>query len=128
MALLTANSSIASRVRAPRASVRSRASSIRESLSCGCNIRRIVRADIAARDRRGGRVATAVRAADDGNFLDKLNPFKAMEKAKEKNAIAKREKEANQVINDDMRKQLFGDGLGGRMLQGMVNNLSLIHI
>ena len=85
MALLTANSSIASRVRAPRASVRSRASSLRESLSGGWNIRRIVRADIAARDRRGGRVATAVRAADDGNFLDKLNPFKAMEKAKEKN-------------------------------------------
>lgn len=124
MALLTANSSIASRVRAPRASVRSRASSLRESLSGGWNIRRIVRADIAARDRRGGRVATAVRAADDGNFLDKLNPFKAMEKAKEKNAIAKREKEANQVINDDMRKQLFGDGLGGRMLQGVVNNVA----
>ena len=70
------------------------------------------------------RLAAPVRAADDGNFLDKLNPFKAMEKAQEKNALAKREQEANQVINDDMRKQLFGDGLGGRVLAGMVNNVA----
>ena len=68
--------------------------------------------------------ALLARAADDGNFLDKLNPFKAMEKAQEKNALAKREQEANQVINDDMRKQLFGDGLGGRVLAGMVNNVA----
>ena len=47
-----------------------------------------------------------------------------MEKAQEKNALAKREQEANQVINDDMRKQLFGDGLGGRVLAGMVNNVA----
>ena len=120
-------SSIASAVRAPTASVHSRTAS-RDVLSGGTNFRgSFARADIAPRRhrrRRLQRLAAPVRAADDGNFLDKLNPFKAMEKAQEKNALAKREQEANQVINDDMRKQLFGDGLGGRVLAGMVNNVA----
>ena len=61
-------------------------------------------------------------ANDDESLLDKLNPFKAMKKQQEKAAIEKRREEANKVISDDVRKQLFGDGLMGKMAAGLINN------
>ena len=61
-------------------------------------------------------------ADDDESLLRKLNPFKAIKKQQEKAAIEKRREEANKVISDDVRKQLFGDGLMGKMAAGLINN------
>lgn len=61
---------------------------------------------------------------DDDSLLSKLNPFKAVKKAQQKAELQRRKEDANKVINDDMRKQLFGDGLVGRMAAGMINNVA----
>jgi hypothetical protein len=66
--------------------------------------------------------AMASDGGDDEGFLSKINPFKAVAKAKEKSAIAKREADKNSIINDDLRKQLFGDGLLGKVAAGVINN------
>ena len=78
------------------------------------------RAVVPSRGRRTTRRAslTSPRAAGDGeSFLDKINPFKKSKSAE----LAKREADANALINDDTRKQLFGDGLVGKMVSGMIN-------
>lgn len=61
---------------------------------------------------------------DDESLLSKLNPFKALKKAQQKAAIEKRKQDANKVISDDMRTQLFGEGLMGKMAAGMINNVA----
>ena len=78
------------------------------------------RAVVPSRGRRTTRRAslTSPRAAGDGeSFLDRINPFKKSKSAE----LAKREADANALINDDTRKQLFGDGLVGKMVSGMIN-------
>lgn len=79
-----------------------------------------LRAVVPRRDRRAARRAslTSPRAAGDGeSFLDKINPFKRSKSAE----LARREADANALINDETRKQLFGDGLMGKMVSGMIN-------
>ena len=61
---------------------------------------------------------------EDDSLLSKLNPFKAVKKAQQKASIEKQKKEAGKVISDDMRKQMFGEGLMGRMAAGMINNVA----
>ena len=73
-----------------------------------------------SRGRRATRRAslTSPRAAGDGeSFLDKINPFKKSKSAE----LAKREADASALINDETRKQLFGDGLMGKMVSGVIN-------
>ena len=73
-----------------------------------------------SRGRRATRRAslTSPRAAGDReSFLDKINPFKKSKSAE----LAKREADASALINDETRKQLFGDGLMGKMVSGMIN-------
>ena len=70
------------------------------------------------RIRRQGRCTLRPRAASEESFLDKINPFK-----KSKGELAKREKEQeNALINDETRKQFFGDGLMGKAISGLINN------
>ena len=78
------------------------------------------RAVVPSRGRHATRRAslTSPRAASDGeSFLDKINPFKKSKSAE----LAKREADANALINDETRKQLFGDGLMGKMVSGVIN-------
>ena len=60
----------------------------------------------------------------DDSLLSKLNPFKAVKKAAEKRSIEKQKQDAAKVISDDMRKQMFGEGLMGKMAAGMINNVA----
>jgi hypothetical protein len=60
----------------------------------------------------------------DESLMSKLNPFKAVKKAQENAAIAKRKKDANLAISDDMRKQMFGEGLMGKVAAGLINNVA----
>jgi len=66
-------------------------------------------------------VRAASGSSDDESLLDKLNPFKAIKKQQEKTAIEKRKADANAVISDDMRKEIFGDGIVGRLASGLIN-------
>jgi hypothetical protein len=82
-----------------------------------------VRAHAPSRARRGG--PTRVRAAGDGeSFLDKINPFKRSKGGE----LAKREAQSradkNALITDDTRKQLFGDGLLGKVVSGVINQVA----
>ena len=61
---------------------------------------------------------------NDDSLLSKLNPFKAVKKAAEKRSIEKQKQDAAKVISDDMRKQMFGEGLMGKMAAGMINNVA----
>jgi hypothetical protein len=58
-------------------------------------------------------------AAGEESFLDKINPFK--KKSAELVKRASDDKNATALINDDTRKQLFGDGLLGRAVSGLIN-------